>query len=263
MDALADLEARWRHARRAALRTVVHEADGSVTEEDLLREALRRDAATTRARAFDNSLRLGHGFTRFHGKTYALSELPAALSRLGVACLQGTWRAAETEPALVLERDGCAYGAAGPGPCSYWRDAIDGLVLGITGGIRCARHESQGHGDARCVDVAYVRPESPLRFGPIPEEQRMALEGARRRVRLFDSSVDVVFHGVLEGVLHYEVKATGCGGNLAVASMVEREIRRRLPGIALQDAAPRSPFDTELKPEEDRQRGASGATHVP
>jgi hypothetical protein len=254
VHALADLEARWRRARRAALRCVVREADGSEPEDALLREAIGRDAVTACARVFDNSLRLGHGFTRFHAKELALGELPGVLSQLRVACLQGTWRAAEGEPAMVLEREACVYVAEGAGACSYWRDAIEGLVLGITGGVRCARHESRGHGGARCVDVVYVRPESPLRFGPIADEQRAALEGARRRVRAFDSSVDVVFHGALEGVIHYEVKANGCGGNLAVASMVARELARRLPGVAFQDTAQRSPFDTELKP--------SGATHV-
>lgn len=234
VELAADLGDRWRRARLAALRAFV--ADPAETDEmALLTRALAVDANEVSRRVFDNSLRLGQSFARFAGHELALGELPELLLALGSPCLQGAWRACASEPALTLTRDGC--GAVGA--CDYWREAIDGLVLGVTGGIRLARHQSQGHGGARCEDVVYIDPESPLRFGSIPDEMQDGLARVRASARRFDASVDVVFLGVSEGVLLYQLKKNGCASELDVASMVERGLRKRFPDLALREISPR------------------------
>ncbi len=240
LEALKDLAPRFRHARRAALRSLLPEADGTESDDDLLAQALARDPVGAGKAVFDNSLKLGTAFARFYDKEFTLGELPEVLDALGVPCLGGVWRPAEGEPARILERAGCAGGALGPATCDWWREAIDGLVLGITGGIMHARHESVGHGDARCVDVVYVRPESPMRFGPIPPELRETLDRVCRLARVFDSTVQVNFLGISEGTLSYQAKKSGCGGGIAVSALVEREVHRRFPELALMDVSPRS-----------------------
>lgn len=234
----ADLGDRWRRARLAALRALVTDPDES-DELALLPRALAVDASEVSRRVFDNSLRLGQSFARFTGHELALGELPDLLMALGSPCLQGAWRECASEPALTLVRDGCAA----VGACDYWREAIDGLVLGITGGIRHARHQSQGHGGDRCEDVVYVDPESSLRFGSIPDEMQDGLSRVRASARRFDASVDVVFLGVSEGVLLYQLNKNGCAGELDVASTVERGLRKRFPDLALREISPRPVLD--------------------
>jgi hypothetical protein len=241
-SALVDLADRWRRARRAALFAVVPEADRGELDEPLLARALARDAASVSRRVFDNSLRLGTGFARHFGEP-DLNELPHVLGTLGVPCLHGDYAPARGERALELTREGCDA-APSAGRCDFWREAVDGLVLGMTGGIRHARHESRGHGSGRCRDVFFVDPESALRFGPIPEAMASALERVRGLVRAFQSSIDVEFLGLSEGTLYYqERRGGGCqggeGGDVSVASLVQRSIRRRFPEVSVREISPR------------------------
>lgn len=232
-----DLAERWRRARIAALAALLPATDGSRDSDELalLTRALAVDAAETYRRVFDNSLRLGQSCARWFDHEPALGELPALLQALGSPCLQGQWQAMDGEPALSLSRAGCEAAGA----CDYWREAIDGLVLGLTGGIRHARHESRGHGGNTCVDVVYVDPESALRFGSIPEPMREGLERVRGTARRFDSSVDVKFLGVSEGVLLYQIEKSGCRGELDIGPVVEKGLRNRFPDLALREISPR------------------------
>ena len=115
-DALAEFAARWRRARKAA-----RELPGDE------RERLRR--------AFENSLRLGEGFVRFNRTQIAPERLPEVLGQLGSPCLLGRWSEVTDEAGYWLERAPCRAGAD-PGCCDHWREAIGGLVLGLTGGVR-------------------------------------------------------------------------------------------------------------------------------
>jgi hypothetical protein len=208
-------------------------------EDDLLRGALAENAEAANRGAFENSLRLGVGFARYHGTELALEEVPSALCEQASPCAAGTWVRVEGEPAMRLERSGCAAAQLGPGACDYWREAIDGLVLGVTGGIRHARYQSVGHGDATCVDVLYVNPESALRYGPIPSDVAAALEAISRQARMFDSRLKVEFVGLSEGVLFYREASTGGPSEVSVTSFVARAVRRRFPHLRLQEVSPR------------------------
>ncbi len=241
MDAeLGDLSQRWQFARRAALRSVLPESTGAESYDALLVAALAADAEKAIKAGFDNSLRLGAGFARFYGTELPLHTLPDALASLGVPCLAGDYRRDEDEPALWLERAGCPSGALGPHACRFYREAIDGLVLGLTGGILHARHESSGAGGARCVDVFYLDPESDLRFAPIPDEMVGPLESVRKQARAFNARAEVTFVGMSEGVLYYREGSAYEPGSVSVRSLVERGVRRRFPDLALREISPRS-----------------------
>lgn len=236
---LRDLAERWRCGRRAALRAVVAGASADASEDDLLKGALAENAEAANRGVFENSLRLGVGFARYHGTELSLEEVPSALCAQSSPCCAGTWERVEGEPAMRLERSGCAASQLGPAACDYWREAIDGLVLGVTGGIRHARYQSLGHGDSVCVDVLYVNPESVLRYGPIPSDVRDALAAVSRQARMFDSRLNVEFVGLSEGVLFYRETSPGGPSEVSVTSFVERAVRRRFPHLRLQEVSPR------------------------
>lgn len=239
-EELIDLGDRWRRARDAALRSVL---SAGTTPSGLLAAALKSAPDEAHRRVFDNSLQLGQGFARTFKVELTLEQLRDALGSLGVPCLHGTVSECEGEEAFYLERGGCANAALGPAACDFFREAISGLVLGITGGIRHARHESVGRGHARCLDLLHVDPESPLRFGAIPEELHSALERARRIARAFDSTIEVTFLGLSEGVLIYRIDRRGSQSNVSVTALVERTVRREHPALALMEISPRSVFE--------------------
>lgn len=239
-----ELAERWSRARRAALASVLGLSREEVARaEESVLVAVAGESAPEELfrRVFENSLRLGKGFARHHGGVVGLEELPGALGRLGVPCLRGAWRRAEDEPAEFLEREPCQPGATAIG-CDYWREACDGLVLGLSGGIRHTRHASAGHGDARCLDVLYVDPESPLRFGLLPDELREALEPTRRLIQRFRGGGEVRFLGVSEGVLLYQLSAD-CAGKTVLRELVERCVRRRFPHLTPREMSPRGVLD--------------------
>jgi hypothetical protein len=237
-ELIGDLASRWRRARLASLRAIDPQAPDGISDDERLERALAVDAEGAQRAVFDNSLRLGGSFARFAGRELGLDELPELLGSFPVRCLAGAWRASPDEPGAYLERSGCPSAAAGA--CDWWREAISGLVLGVTGGILHARHESRGHGDARCVDVVFLRARAPLRFGPIPEPMRPALERVRRLARAFDALAEVAFVGLSEGTLFYELTEPAVAGGIGVRSLVERELHRRLPALAVREITPRA-----------------------
>lgn len=244
MEQMPQLGERWQRARAAALTRAASPAETTSPADEI---------ALARRTLFDNSLRLGASFSRYHATTLELDQLPAALEQLApvaAPCLDGAWSAVPGDaPALRLERAGCPDCVGGPNACDDWREAIAGLVLGVTGGlVHHARHASQGHGAARCVDVFYVDPQSPLRFGPLPDAMREPLAAIARAVALFDSSFAVTFLGLSEHVLYYALAPTrggrgGCGDSangLSAQPLVERRVRQRFPELSLFEVTPRT-----------------------
>ncbi len=238
-EAAIDLAQRWSSARRAALRATLPESDEVEPEDVLLARALAHAPEAALRRVFDVSMKLGEGFRRFHGLDLPLAQLVELLPLLGPPCTARSAVRVEAEPAYRTERDGCLAAAQHPRTCDYWREAVEGLVLGMTGAVRHARHESVGHGGARCVDVLYVHPQSRLRFGPIPEHLQAGLESLRRTARAFDSSVEIEFLGLSESVLHYSCRSLGSGGDVRLNSVIEQGLRRRFPWLSARDVSPR------------------------
>jgi hypothetical protein len=244
---LRDLAGRWRRARRAALHTALgpeRAASAIADAADLDPEAALVAAALATAPeaalrgVFDHSLRLGEGFRRFFRVDVPLPDLVKILPQLEVPCLATAWTRVDA-PAYLATRAGCGAASWHGRACDYWREAIAGLVLGITGGVRMARHESRGHGGARCVDALYVHAQSPLRFGPIPDDVRPGLDAVRRTARAFDSTYDLEFLGISENVLHYQTSRPDGPGAVTLSSLVERAVRRRFPWLTVCDASPR------------------------
>lgn len=235
----SELGVRWERARIAALRSVLGGGVGG-DERALLTAALEADPAGALRGVFDNSARLGASFRRYHREEQTLASLPALLAGLGVACLRGgRWSATPGGASAVYERPACSARATA-GTCDYWREAIDGLVVGLGGQVRHARHRSRGHGDEACQDVLYADPESPLRFGTLPGELAERLAPVRDLVRQFRGGADLELLGVSEGVLLYRLSAGhGCGETDALQELVERSLARKVPGLRLQEMSPR------------------------
>jgi hypothetical protein len=234
---LAELGARWRAARLAAC------GGGAPDEGDELgavRRALEVDAAGAIERAFDHSLRLGEGFRRFHKLDLPLDALAAALPRLGAVCLERSFHRAGQAATARGVRGACAFAEAHPRACEFWREATEGLVLGMTSAVRHARHRSAGAGDEACVDLLYVDPRSPERFGPLPLPMEAFGQILGERVQAMDSSARLELLGLSEGVLYYALhRQSDSPGAMALGPMIERSIQRRFPRCSVREVSSR------------------------
>lgn len=241
-----DLATRWAKARRAAVAATLGTLPDTADESDLLDCAMEVDAPALLRQLFDVSHRLGAGFARFHGRRPSLEALGPLLTALDSPCLRGAWEKVEGEAAISLSRPPCRSDCSAR-VCDAWREATDGLVVGLTGELRHARHGSRGHGDATCLDVVYTDPESELRFGVLGDELLPALEAAQALVRRF-KDCDVRFLGVSEGVLAYELRV-GCDGHLGrTRELLEQALRKRLPSLTPRDLTPRPVLDASGAP---------------
>lgn len=230
-----DLAARWGFARRAAMVGVLGDKERwvNVSDEELLHEALVVDSVGLYRSVFDNSLRLGVGYTKFYKRELVLREIPQVLCSMGVHCFFGAWEEPEEGRFCKLERKGCGKSASKP-VCIFYSEAVEGLVLGLTTGVLHARHRSVGAGDAGCVDVFYLDSRAAIRYGEIPLDVHSELEGIRRTAKAFDSSIEVDFVGVSEGVLYYEVHR-GFESNVSVNTMIERAVKRKFPLLDVKE----------------------------
>lgn len=242
--ATAELADRWARARRAALREVLaispDEAAGE-TEATLQDRALATDEAETCRRLFENGVTLGRGYQRVHGGPIPFAALPDVLAALEVPCARGAAQRADGD-GLTVSRAGCAAAAAGR--CDAWREAIDGLVVGLSDGARLARFESLGHGDPRCVDFLYEDPQCARRFGPVSDALRALEVTVRQRLRKLDASTRFQFLGVSEGVLAFELEPSTprAVGTLTLA--VEQALRVFDPRLTARRWLARSPLSS-------------------
>lgn len=241
-DAIPDLANRWTRARRAAVERVIGPTRDEATDDERFACAAEVDEAELHRRLFENGVTLGTGFRRLRGAAVGHDELRELLPQLGVPCLRArTWTRLDGEPGWRAEGAPCGQ-AAGVGACDAWREAIDGLVLGLTGTLRHTRTASHGHGQAACVDVIYELAESPARYGDLPEALVPPLEAVQRFVRQVRGA-DVRFLGVSEGVLLYQLETSGCGDGQHARAVVERLLEQKLPGLPVRELSPRQVLD--------------------
>lgn len=235
-----DLADRWRLARLAALRSVVKCTDTPREEAPLIALALARDADSTLRAVYDNSRKLGLGFRSYYAVDLPLRDIAAQLPQLGTPCHIVAWEPVDEPPHYRSERAGCRVGALHPGACAYFREATDGLVMGLSSSVHFARYESLGSGGRRCVDALFVQPTSALRFGVTPDELKAPLEQVLRTARALDSSARLEFLGVAEGVLYYTLEVATIPGRVHPGSAIRQALRRRCPSLELRDVTPRS-----------------------
>ncbi|MBL8912134.1 MAG: hypothetical protein JNM17_15670 [Archangium sp.] len=250
-DCWSDLATRWQRARRSAAEQVVGPAKSTASDAEVIQCAVEVDEVGLHRRLFENGVRLGEGFRRFHRATVSLSQLPEALEAANTPCARGEFELTSDGRALRLTRAPCA--SACRATCDAWREALDGLVAGLVPNGRLTRVSSATRGGEQCVDVFTDDPESALRWGEIPASLQPELESVRRFVRMFKGA-DVRFLGLSEGVLLYQLDSTACGdlrGN--AEAVVQQTLERKLPGLAARELSPQSPMNREDHRDERRE----------
>ncbi|GEM_PF-678794 len=253
---LKEFQDKWKKARLSALKEVLGEKSAGISDEELLLKQVDTETKEKALRkVFDNSRRLGLSVAKFLGLSWEASDLADLLPQVHVPCFSRPWR--KHNSAYVLERAGCdSYSKTGSLGCDYWREALDGLVMGVGENERLSRHRSVGHGDSECLDVLFAEEFQPPRivsapdpaekktigqkFGPIPEAM---FESLKPIARQFESmKIKLVLEGLSEGILYYRLDAhegvlCGAGGKLMHDSF-SREMAKLYPNTAIRDVAP-------------------------
>ena len=190
---------------------------------------------------FNNSRKFGQSFVRYHNIVLETSDLRALLPKLKIPCLTGKWY--RRDDALVRETTGCFEALKlGSFYCDYWREAIDGLTMGITDDIFFARHASCRHGDERCLDVWFEENGETTRAsskGALPDwaQQKLAIIADK----FHSDGIRVTFEGLSEGVLYCQItssRSPSCRDQGSLEKLLANEIRVIWPGVVLKNTTP-------------------------
>lgn len=242
-----DLGARWKVAREYAFREVLKSRvredefllDINSLEEEKFDELLKS--------VFLNSRNLGRSYQKSKNLSWEKSDFATYAGRLGSPCFQGTW---ETKPsAQVLNRKGCTSGRQiGHRYCQYWREAIDGLVVGISDEVGFVRNSSVAVNDDECIDVFFDEESSPTdaiwsnsnKWGALPENLRIDLEAIQQKFS--EMKIDLKFLGLSEKNLLYKLEpkenlTCGSAGTI-YRSHLEKLVKEKFPFFNLKDASP-------------------------
>ncbi len=199
-----DFGRRWERARRGALEKILGPTDPSVTESVLLPMIPAGTRDEVLRNVFDNSRAFGLSATKHFGLTWELQDFQDVFTSLNNPCLHGKWEARAS--ALVIERPACeSVQVVGSFLCDYWREALDGLVVGLGEDERFSRHQSAGHGDSQCTDVIFIdklQVEEPsARWKQIPNSHMADLSELQTQFQE-KMGIKIEFFGIAEGVLY-------------------------------------------------------------
>lgn len=194
---------------------------------------------------FENSRKLALSLAKRLGVTFEVQDFHGLLESSGIPCFQGRW--SRRPMARILERKGCTFCvAAGPKACDYWREALDGLVMGLGEKERLARHACVRHGDLACIDVLYTESTAgdgaDMAWGPLPEHMALDLFETTAYFQL-QHRVSIDLKGFREGVLYFGFNSSTdalCGTSNLLTRRFEDMVREKFPGLSLKDVTPQA-----------------------
>lgn len=236
---------RWLRARKTAIRSVSVLSDDAASEEEraLLQKIPPGQREAVLRSVFDFSRRLGVSLSRHLSLSVGARDFADLLPMIASPCYAGRWRI--HNEAQVATRSGCGFiEGLGSFGCDYWREALDGLVMGASDDVRLARHRSVGHGDADCVDVLFYDqgsgPKPGRHRGEVPAEYVQGLEVLARQFQ--EKGIVLKWEGYSEGILFFRMEAgakplCGAGGKL-MHDALKGEVTKFFPGVELRDGSP-------------------------
>lgn len=260
-----DFHQRWTRARISSLRQASKSATQSdlfdfqvdlSLEADLVDEYFSQNSevsSTERvkykdillSKIFDNSRLLGRSLSKHLGISFEVQDFQTLLEGSAIPCVQGQWESRKS--ARILKRSGCAFCAkSGADACDYWREALDGLVMGLGEKERLARHASIRHGDGECIDVFYFETErskeNSMAWGPLPEHMSASLteicDDFKSKMK-----ISIQIKGLSEGILYFEFKSATdklCSGGQLLASVFQRKVQSSYPGLKIKEITPQA-----------------------
>ncbi|WP_347357551.1 hypothetical protein [Bdellovibrio sp.] len=254
---LKDFNDRWQKARLSAIEQVLQNPEQSgmtrvlplaLREEHLLGSTPAEKKDEVLRAVFLNSRKLAQSFSQHQGLLFEIQDFQLLVQQSGIPCFQGLWESRNN--ALVLTRGACSYASeARDFACTYWREALDGLVMGLGEEERSARHGCSRVDGGACVDVLFVEanpaPGKSVRYGVIPP---MLVEDLEQIKEQFTTSMktEVEFVGYSAGTLYFHFpKGTSCGSGAIYTSALLSKIQTKHPYIQLQDISPRAVLGVE------------------
>lgn len=243
-----DFLSRWQQARISSLlKAIPHATDRS--ESALLQHASKL-AEETRDQILKDvflcSWQLGQSTKRYFGLIWEIHDFKDVLNQSKIRCLQGDWTS--TSNHAVLQRPGCEQGSSlGSFVCNYWREAVDGIVMGCGASARYARLKNKMLNDNQCEDVFFLEEDAEKNlYPPVPDTMLATLKPVLASISRLKISVEL--KGLRDGHLYYDLvtdPSLNCSSVPSIASnLLQQQMNKHFPQIKLVSVSPRSVMDS-------------------
>lgn len=212
-----------------------------IADSNCLDDSVQKDKILKSIFSFSRALALS--FSKFYKISFEVNDFKELFQSSQIPCFRG--ECAKTNCAVTLERSGCSSCVKLKAfTCDYWREAADGVVVGLGEHERIVRHGSVRHNDAHCLDVIFsdAQKNESLNWGKIPEHLVDELE----KIKVdFEEKMKtkVVIRGINEGTLHYELQIeseNACGGGSLINYTFISKVKNIYPGLKFKDVSPQA-----------------------
>ena len=197
------------------------------SEENLLRKV------------FENSKKFASSAKWYYGAEWEVSDFYEVISKSEMSCFRGRWNS--FQEGISLERECCELAnKTRPFICHYYKEAMDGLVLGLTDEVIYRRYENCSGRDGICKDVFLYSDAKDLKFAPIPDYLLHELEQVK--IKLLEIGVSVDFPGQLEGEIFYQWKVVDKKSCEDLSKKVKQVIEQNISQfeINIKDITPKA-----------------------
>jgi hypothetical protein len=195
-------------------------------------------------KVFDYSRKLAISASKHFKMTLETDDFRRMLEKSTIPCTQGQWSKNSSSVYVTTSRCHAAQ-TKEKRFCDWYKEAIDGLVMGLGDTERYVRHGAQAYGDLECVDVIYDdRPglDADLTYAPIPPPLLGSLDDIVAKV--FKTGMQLSFVGYRAGTLFYTLTNFNPDKPLCQSSgrrahtLVQSSVSEIFPTLGVQDASP-------------------------
>ncbi len=248
---LQDFAKRWHRGRLTSIAsTLGRQIPFDVSEVDLIFEISGKDSDVQKAAlraVYHTGGLLASSMSLYYRKNWTMEDVASLAAFSGSPCFGRQWelnpKPSDKETIGVgLLRASCAEGVSNNFHCEYWKEALDGLVTGLSDQLFLSRHSSAKSRTGSCTDWLYPSRMSPLKYGPLPEELKELVQEISQRLE--KSKIVLRVWGLSEGILYYQMESVligFCGpGKRLFEDDFKKIILKKYPDMNFFDVTPRA-----------------------
>lgn len=181
-------------------------------------------------------------------ETLDLEKISGILNLLEIPCIEESFVYDEKNNSAKSIRNNCLC-SANEKSCQYWRESIDGLIMGLGDNERYVRHSSILYGkNDNCTDVIYDSSLNDMRWGEIPLEILNSLNNVIEKYQKKD--IQIILKGFNEKTLYFQIKDkdTNLSGfrRKFILENMEATFNKKFPDFNLFEISPRAVIEGEF-----------------
>lgn len=177
-----------------------------------------------------------------------IKETIETINGLKIPCIDDSFKFDEKTKSANSTRKTCICNA-NETSCQYWRESLDGLIMGLGDNERYVRYQSILFGkNETCVDVIYDSSVNDLKWGEIPFEISSNLKHIIEKYQ--KKNVEIILKGLNEKNLYFQIKDKD--SNLAgfrrkyILENFEETFKKKFPDFNPIEISPRAVIEGEF-----------------